>query len=117
VPFREIAYAEDHALAHDMLAAGYAKVYEPRAGVLHSHDYTLAGWYRRSYEEARALQELYGHREPLEPRQTALKLWGLVGADWRWAAAHGARSPLLLPRSTCHHAARILGAAVGSRGT
>ena len=116
VPFRNIAYAEDHALAHDMLSAGYAKVYEPRAGVLHSHDYTLAGWYRRSYEEARALRELYGHVEPLDPRRTPLKLWGLVGADWRWAKAHGGpRSPLLLARSTCHHAARILGASVGSR--
>ncbi len=39
VPFREIAYAEDRALALDMLRAGYAKVYEPRAVVLHSHEY------------------------------------------------------------------------------
>ena len=116
VPFREIAFAEDHALAHDMLAAGYAKVYEPRAGVLHSHDYTLAGWFRRSYEEARALRELYGHVEPLGLRATSLKLWGLVGADWRWSAAHRkTRSPLLLPRSTLHHAARIAGATIGSR--
>jgi rhamnosyltransferase len=38
VPFRPVSYAEDHALAHDMLRAGYAKVYEPSAAVIHSHD-------------------------------------------------------------------------------
>ncbi|HLW95394.1 MAG TPA: glycosyltransferase family A protein, partial [Solirubrobacteraceae bacterium] len=31
VPFRDIAYAEDRALALDMMRAGYAKVYEPAA--------------------------------------------------------------------------------------
>jgi glycosyltransferase involved in cell wall biosynthesis len=117
VPFRAVSYAEDHALAHDMLRAGYAKVYEPRAAVIHSHEYSLAGWFRRSYEEARALRELYGHVEPLGFKQTPLKLWGLVGADWRWARTHAAerRLPLLLPRATAHHAARISGAVIGSR--
>ncbi len=31
-PFREVAYAEDHLLAQDMLRAGYAKVYVPDRG-------------------------------------------------------------------------------------
>ncbi|HWC87229.1 MAG TPA: glycosyltransferase family A protein, partial [Solirubrobacteraceae bacterium] len=31
VPFRPVPYAEDHVLAHDMLRAGYAKVYLPEA--------------------------------------------------------------------------------------
>ena len=118
VPFRAIAYAEDHALAHDMLRAGYAKVYEPGAGVIHSHEYTLAGWFKRSYDEARALNELYGYKEPLQPKRAFLKLWGLVGADWRWAAEHAGprgRRPLLLVQSTVHHTAWIAGSALGSR--
>jgi rhamnosyltransferase len=93
-------------------------VYEPNAGVIHSHKYTLAGWFRRSYEEARALHDLYGYVEPLKPTTALLKLYGLVGADWRWAAERtppARRSPLLLTRSTLHHAARIAGAAAGSR--
>ena len=94
-----------------MLTAGFAKVYEPNAGVLHSHDYTLAGWYRRSFEEGRALRELYGHVQP----PAAKLLWGRVGADWRWAGEQSRRSPLLLARSTLHHAVRIAGAAAGSR--
>jgi len=40
VPFRAVAYAEDHVLAQDMLRAGYAKAYVPDAAVVHSHDYS-----------------------------------------------------------------------------
>lgn len=115
VPFRQIPYAEDHALAHDMLRAGFAKAYLPDAAVLHSHEYSTAGWLRRSFDETRALHELYGYVEPLAPRSAARKLWGLVGADWRWAGSHGRRAPALPARSALHHAARITGAVLGSR--
>ena len=115
VRFREIAYAEDHALALDMLRAGWAKVYAPDAAVVHSHDYSDLQWLRRAFDEARALHDLYGYVEPLRPRATALKLWGLVGADWRWAARHNEQSPWLLARSARHHAARIAGAVLGTR--
>ena len=117
VPFRTIPYAEDHALAHDMLRAGYAKVCLPGAAVVHSHEYSELEWLRRSFDEARALHELYGYVEPLAPRTTALKVWGLVGADWRWAGRAGRRSPGLLPRSTLYHGARIAGAVLGTRAS
>src|SRR2546429_5202299 len=39
VPYRPVTYAEDQLLALDMLAAGFAKVFRPRAAVLHPHDY------------------------------------------------------------------------------
>lgn len=121
VPFPEVAYAEDHALAHGMLRAGFAKVFVPGAAVIHSHDYSSWGWLRRSFDEARALYELYGWREPLDPRTAALNLWGRVGADWRWHAAHttGADGPsaglALLTGSTLHHLARIAGTVLGGR--
>ncbi len=118
VPFREVAYAEDHALAHDMLRAGYAKAYLPGAAVIHSHDYSSWGWLRRSFDESRALRELYGYVEPAGLRTPALKLWGLVGADWRWAAESPGRRPPTLPaRSALHHGVRILGALLGTRST
>ncbi|HWF54045.1 MAG TPA: glycosyltransferase family 2 protein [Solirubrobacteraceae bacterium] len=113
VPYRAIAYAEDHALAHDMLRAGYAKAYVPHAGVLHSHEYSTWGWLRRSYDEARALRAVYGYVEPGDPRTVALKLRGLVGVDWRWSVAE--RSPGLLARSFVHHSARLTGSLLGSR--
>jgi rhamnosyltransferase len=65
VPFRPVAYAEDHQLALDMLRAGYAKAYVPEAGVVHSHEYGAAELLRRSFDEWRGLRDVYGYVEPL----------------------------------------------------
>ena len=64
VPFRDVAYAEDHLLAQDMLRAGFAKVYMPDAAVVHSHEYSAWQWLRRSFDESRAIAECLrrGHR-------------------------------------------------------
>ncbi len=123
VPFPEIGYAEDHALAHAALRAGFAKVFVPDAAVIHSHDYSPWAWLQRSFDEARAMHEVYGWREPLHPRTVALNVWGRVGADWRWYAANGdgsrqsgGRAALsLLVRSTLHHLARTTGSSLGAR--
>ncbi len=92
-PFREVPYAEDRLLALDMLRAGYAKAYVPRAAVLHSHDYTALEHLRRCFDEWRGLREVYGWREPVNPRH-------LVGQ------LRGAPTP--------HHMLRLAGAALGS---
>jgi rhamnosyltransferase len=117
VRFRQLAYAEDHALAHDMLRAGFAKVFVPAAGVIHSHEYSGWDWLRRSFDEHRALYDVYGWAPSLSPRRIALQVWGLVGADWRWASAASAvaPSPRLLASSSWHHSLRILGAVLGAR--
>ena len=121
VPFRCVPYAEDHVLAHEMLRAGYAKVYVPDAAVIHSHEYSSWDWLRRSFDEARGLRDVYGFVEPLEICRTALKIWGLVGADSRWTSAEG-RSNLkhpfhgaILATSLRHHVMRTAGAVLGSR--
>ena len=121
VPFRCVPYAEDHVLAHEMLRAGYAKVYVPDAAVIHSHEYSSWDWLRRSFDEARGLRDVYGFVEPLEICRTALKIWGLVGADSRWTSAEG-RSNLkhpfhgaILAMSLRHHVMRTAGAVLGSR--
>jgi glycosyltransferase involved in cell wall biosynthesis len=115
VPFREVAYAEDRVLAMDMLRAGYAKVFVPQAPVVHSHDYSLVEWLRRSFDEARALREVYGNLEPTDMRRNVLLVWGSVGADLRWVRAHGGRrSPSLIGRSLAHHLARTVGALLGA---
>ena len=118
VPFTPVAYAEDHVLAHDMLRSGYAKAYVPDAAVIHSHDYSGGEWLRRSFDESRSLYHVYGYVEPLDPRQTALNIWGRVGADWRWVRARGERHRVtLLARSTYHHTLRTAGAVLGSRAS
>ncbi len=123
VPFRPVSYAEDHVLAHDMLRAGYAKAYLPDAGVVHSHDYSGWSWMARSFDEARALHEVYGLCEPLQVRRLGLSIWGRVGADWRWTRAQRGLAAdrlrigelSLLARSTRHHALRTLGSSLGAR--
>ena len=117
VPFRMVPYAEDHVLAHDMLRAGYAKVFLPDAGVIHSHDYSGWGWLRRSFDEARAVEEVYAFAPPLQLSRNALQVRGLVGADWRWARRSGQGRPSvrLLALSLGHHTLRTAGTLLGAR--
>jgi rhamnosyltransferase len=116
VRFRTIAYAEDHLLAQDMLRAGYAKVYVPGAAVVHSHEYSAWGWLRRSFDESRAVAEVYGVAPGGRVLDAARNLRGNVGADARWARAHGRPAGArLLGRSALHHGARAAGAVLGAQ--
>ncbi len=116
VPFRDVAYAEDHLLAQDMLRAGYAKVYVPGAAVVHSHDYSPWGWLRRSFDEARAMREVYGVAPGSEPRAAARILARHVALDGRWRRTHGAADgPAAVARSVAHHGARAAGTVLGAR--
>jgi glycosyltransferase involved in cell wall biosynthesis len=113
VPFRPVGSAEDQALAVDMLDAGYAKAYVPEAGVVHSHDYSTLGWFRRFFDEFRSLREVYGHVEKIGFRHTLGTIRVNVRRDRAWARAHG-RGEVALESAT-FHAVRAAGAAIGSR--
>lgn len=114
VPFRKVAYAEDRLLAQDMLRAGYAKVYVPEAAVIHSHEYSTVQWLRRSFDEARAVREVYG--SALGPRAAIDNVRGGVSGDRRWAREHGCGSgPRVLGASLLHHGARSAGTFLGGR--
>jgi glycosyltransferase involved in cell wall biosynthesis len=110
VPFRDIAYAEDRALALDMLRAGYAKVYEPRAAVVHSHDYRAGERFRRAFDESRGLREVYGWREPATPRYLAAQIRGELGALRRESAGF-----LTLGLAARDQLIRLAGAVLGAR--
>jgi glycosyltransferase involved in cell wall biosynthesis len=122
VPFRDVPYAEDHVLAHDMLRAGFAKVYVPEAAVIHSHEYSLGDWLRRSFDEARAVRVIYDWDESASLRVMVRNLRGNVGADWRWGrrdrsdtrGPRPAEDLSLLTASTLHHGARTIGAILGA---
>ncbi|HMD57062.1 MAG TPA: glycosyltransferase, partial [Solirubrobacteraceae bacterium] len=118
VPFREVPYAEDRALALDMLRAGYAKTYVPEAAVLHSHDYTAMQQLRRCFDEWRGLREIYGWREPGSPRRVLGQLRGELGQARRELASAGvppARRCSTLAEVTRHNVVRQAGALLGSR--
>lgn len=116
VPFRPVAYAEDHMLALDMLRGGFAKVFVPRAAVIHSHEYALWQWLRRSFDEARAVREVYDWA--IDPRSALRNVRGNVMADLRWAGrAEPPAADLvrLLPALVAHHAVRAAGGLLGGR--
>lgn len=120
VPFRAVGYAEDRVLAIDMLRAGYAKAFVPAAAVWHSHDYTALEQVRRCFDEWRGLREVYGWREPADPRSLARGLRGELGAARRELAGAGAgpgRTERLatLAAVSRHHVLRQAGALLGSR--
>ena len=51
VPFRDVQYAEDMALAEDMEKAGYIKAYSARGAVWHSNMYSASEYYHRKFDE------------------------------------------------------------------
>ena len=120
VPFRPVAYAEDHFLAHDMLRTGFAKVFLPDAAVIHSHEYSGWDWLRRSFDEARAMREIYDFSELGELRHAVRAVRGGVAGDRRWALSHSADNAdtpglRLLGGSFVHHLLRAIGTTLGAR--
>ena len=117
MPFREVPYAEDQALALDMLRAGFAKAYVPDAAVVHSHEYATVAQFRRSFDEWRGLREVHGWVEPARPVGTLLTVQSRVRADVR--SLRGSVPPRTLvregARSLRHWTVRAAGAFAGSR--
>jgi glycosyltransferase involved in cell wall biosynthesis len=118
VPYRPVTYAEDQLLALDMLAAGFAKVFRPRAAVVHSHDYPPAERFGRFFDEFRALREVYGHVEEVGLRHSLGTVRRSVRSDRELMRREGAAGPDLLRGtldSALFHVLRGAGAALGSR--
>src|SRR3954470_15955611 len=118
VPYREVPYAEDQLLGRELIEAGFAKAFQPRARVLHSHDYPPVEFFRRYFDEFRSLREVLGFRQAWGIKQTARDIRGLMGHDARWLRARGVRGPKLaraLLVSARHHALRQTGSILGTR--
>jgi O-antigen biosynthesis protein len=118
IRFRDVEYSEDQAFGSDLLAAGWSKVYQPAAAVLHAHDYGGIEFMRRYFDEYRGLRETTGHVEPFSLLDTARHVRRQVAADRRWMGEHGvaggARTQWTA-RAVSHHAGRRAFAALGSR--
>jgi rhamnosyltransferase len=122
VPFRSVAYAEDHLLAQDMLRAGFAKVYVPDAVVIHSHEYGAWSRLRRNFDEARAVSEIYGRVPGGSAREAVLSVRGGVGGDLDWLRQRHDESSSTYPireltRSIAHHGARAAGTLLGAHAS
>jgi glycosyltransferase involved in cell wall biosynthesis len=118
VPFRAVGYAEDQLLARDMLAAGYAKVYQPDAAVIHSHRYRPLEQFRRSFDEWRGLLEVQAIGSPPTLGSSALGVQRAMRDDLALAQVegeHGIGRALTAATSLRYHSLRAAGAALGSR--
>lgn len=51
IPFRDLRYAEDQALAKDIQNSGYLKAYSVRGSVWHSNEYSVSEFRKRKYDE------------------------------------------------------------------
>lgn len=82
VPFRDVKYAEDQALADDMQQAGYFKAYAPQGSVWHSNEYSVRQFRKRKFDEYIGLQDSVDYK--LTPSTKSLFLGWIrptVG-DW-----------------------------------
>lgn len=118
IGFREVAYSEDQAFGSDMLKAGWSKVYQPSAAVLHAHDYGTLEFMRRYFDEYRGLRETAGHVEPFQLLAATRQVRSEVAADRRWMAERGidgAARARWTARAISHHGGRRVFSALGSR--
>ncbi len=118
IRFRDVRYSEDQAFGVDMLVAGWTKVYQPGAAVLHAHDYGTVEFMRRYFDEYRGLRESTGHVEPFALSATARHVLRQVAADRRWMVerdVNAASRARWSARSLAHHTGRRVFSAIGSR--
>jgi O-antigen biosynthesis protein len=118
IRFRDVAYSEDQSFGADLLAAGWVKVYQPAAAVLHAHDYGALEFMRRYFDEYRGLHESTGHVEPFAPAGAVRQVAGAVAADRRWMAERdldAMQKARWTARATIHHGGRRIFSALGSR--
>ena len=57
IPYRDLKYAEDQAMAKDLFEKGYLKAYSARGAVWHSNEYSAKNYYHRKFDEYIGLQE------------------------------------------------------------
>jgi len=84
VPFRDVKYAEDQALAEDMQNNGYIKVYAPRGEVWHSNEYTAREYFHRKFDEYIGLQETVNINRSASKRSLFLGWIKPTYYDWKF---------------------------------
>lgn len=84
IPLPDVSFAEDQLWAKMVIEAGYGKAYAPDACVFHSH--CFGGWesYRRAFDEASALHDLFGYQQVPTLTHLAKHAALLTKRDWHW---------------------------------
>ena len=112
-PFADdLVTGEDAEWAGRVLLAGYEIAYVPGSVVRHSHDYTLADWFRRYFDQGAA-----SHRTVIRGRGSsvgAVRREGAryVAAELRWMWRNGERRAI--PHTLVCEATRYLALRIGA---
>lgn len=61
-PYPDVDFAEDQIWAKQIIEAGFKKGYSDSGAVYHSHNYSVIESFRRAFDEAFALRQLFGYR-------------------------------------------------------
>ena len=61
-PYPDVNFAEDQIWAKQIIEAGFKKGYSDKGAVYHSHNYSVSETFRRAFDEAYALRQLFGYR-------------------------------------------------------
>jgi len=83
-PFRKLEFAEDQDWARRVLEAGFKTVYVPNSIVIHSHHYRPIRNFRRHFEHARAMKEIFGKEESPRFKSIFIATRDSVKADIRF---------------------------------
>lgn len=89
IPFRDVAYAEDQALAEDMMTAGYLKAYSARGAVYHTNEYTYSEYYHRKFDEYLGLQNSTNHTVTMGLKEYTLGWVRPTIRDWKFTLHDG----------------------------
>lgn len=84
IPYQDLNYAEDQAFGHDVIGAGYLKVYAPLGAVIHSHSYPLFMYFRRMYDEMVGLKSATGQSLDTSLARHFMIMAKATWLDWRF---------------------------------
>ena len=93
VPFRKIEFAEDQDWAKRVLDAGYKTVYVPDSIVIHSHHYRPLKNFRRHFEHAKAMREIFGKEEFPRLKAVFSATRQSIKADFQFFRSEGGKVP------------------------
>lgn len=89
IPYRDLQYAEDQALAQDMQHAGYLKAYSVRGSVWHSNEYSVREFHSRKFDEYIGLIDSVNYK--INPSYISLVTTSLRATlrDWSFTLRDG----------------------------
>jgi rhamnosyltransferase len=113
-PFVEdIIMSEDQEWSRRVLLEGYTIVYEPRAAVRHSHNYTLSAAFRRFFDSGASSDRAYmaGERHSSRVLRQAAIDYARGELTWLWRS----RQRRWIPYAAVYEATKMLGLLAGTR--